>query len=225
MQKPFIVNDREKEAAHAYLTFLQNKGAPSGMLYLRSKFLDGFILNLADRIQTRKEFAYALEETLETLTQQDRSHALTTAREFFPFWMSDIKAIAMFEEYYAFSANDTKWEPKYTTLKALTNDLESVTLTAKESEALNAYIQAIIKHGADRSVVKTRSRLCKIILIRLREAPVINQATYRIAVDLTLPLFTQAEIKKVYLDVVREFYYFWVDDPAAEFKVFGKTQA
>lgn len=223
MQKLKIVNDREKEAANAYLAFLQNKGAPSGMLYLRSKFLDAFMLNLVGRVQSRKEFAYALEDILGNLPQTDRNHALTTAREFFPFWMSDIKAIAMFEEYYAFSANDTKWEPKYTTLKALTDDLKTVTLTEQESESLNAYIQVIMRHGADRSVVKTRSRLSKIILLRLREAPVINQATYRIAVDLTLPLFTQAEIKKVYLHVVREFYYFWINDPTAESKVFGNN--
>lgn len=215
--------ERERKTANAYLTFLQSKGAPSSMLYLRSKFLDAFILQLTGKIQTRKEFAYTLESVLENQSQDDRSHALNTGREFFPFWMNDIKAIAMFEEYYAFSANQANWMPKHKTLKSLTDELESEILTEQEKQSLDNYINAITKLGADNTVIETRTKLSKIILIRLREAPANNHATYRIAVDLTLPLFKRVEIKKLYLDVVREFYYFWRDDPAAMTKVFGKS--
>ena len=222
MQNSISANNREKEAADAYLTFLQSKGASSGMLYLRSKFLDVFTLKLTGKIQARKEFAYALEDTLTNLSQEDSNHALSTAREFFPFWMADIKAIAMFEEYYSFRASDLAWEPKHKTLEALTEGLDSEILTAQEDQALKAYIAVIMKLGADNAVIETRTKLSKIILIRLREAPEINHTTYRIAVDLTLPLFKTKEIKKLYLDIVREFYYFWRNDPAAETKVFGE---
>ncbi|PCI55071.1 MAG: hypothetical protein COB34_07410 [Methylophilaceae bacterium] len=218
-----MVNTREKEAADAYLKFLQSKGAPSGMLYLRSRFLDTFILKLKGKIQTRKEFAYALEEIIASLPidDKDRGNALSTAREFFPFWMNDIKAIAMFQEFYGFNVNEIKWEPKHTTLKALTDDLDLQKLTAAEEQSLQAYVQAITKLGADTAVVDTRSKLAKIILIRLRDAPTTNHAIYRISVDLTLQLFKTKEIKQLYLDVVREFYHFWTNDPDAEAKVFG----
>lgn len=221
MKKSPIVSSREKEAANAYLKFLQSKGAPSGMLYLRSRFLDTFMVKLAGKIQTRKEFAYALEEALAMLPHDDRNNALNTAREFFPFWMNDIKAIAMFEEYYGFSVKEIKWEPKHKTLKALTDELETEKLSDTESQSLNTYRQVIIKLGADKSVIETRSKLAKIILIRLRDAPVTNHVIYRMSVDLTLPLFKTKEIKQLYLDVVREFYYFWINDPDAEIKVFG----
>jgi hypothetical protein len=221
MKSTPVVNNREKEAANAYLKFLQSKGAPSGILYLRSRFLDTFMVRLTGKIQTRKEFAYALEETLAMLTLHERNNALNTAREFFPFWMNDIKAIAMFEEYYGFSVKDIKWEPKHQTLKTLTDELETEKLTDAESQSLNSYRQVIIKYGADKSVIDTRSKLAKIILIRLRDAPATNHVIYRMSVDLTLPLFKTKEIKQLYLDVVREFYYFWINDPDAEIKVFG----
>lgn len=223
VMKPSIVNNRDKEAANAYLKFLQGKGASSGMLYLRSRFLDAFMVRLAGKAQTRKEFACALEETLATLAHNDKNNALNTAREFFPFWMNDIKAIAMFEEYYGFSVQEIKWEPTHKTLKALTDDLETEKLTDAESQSLNTYRQVIIKLGADKSVIETRSKLAKIILIRLRDAPVANHVVYRMSVDLTLPLFKTKEIKQLYLDVVREFYYFWTNDPDAEIKVFGSS--
>jgi hypothetical protein len=221
MQKPPIVNHREKEAANAYLKFLQSKGASSGMLYLRSRILDAFTVKLAEKTHTRKDFAVALEETLAILSLNDRCSVLNTAREFFPFWMNDIKAIAMFHEYYGFSVKEINWEPKYKTLKALTDEMESEKLTDAESQALNSYRQIIMKHGAEKSVVETRSKLAKIILITLKDAPMTNHMIYRISVDLTLPLFKTKEIKQLYLDVVREFYYFWINDPDAEIKVFG----
>lgn len=221
MKNTATTNPREKEAANAYLNFLQSKGASSGILYLRSRFLDVFILKLKGKIQTRKEFAYALEEITAALSLEDKGNALSTAREFFPFWMDDIKAIAMFQEFYGFDTNEIKWEPEHTTLKELTDDLDIQKLTTIENKSLNAYIAAITKLGADRAVIETRTKLAKIILIRLKDAPITNHAIYRIAVDLTLPLFKTKEIKQLYLDVVREFYHFWTNDPNAEAKVFG----
>lgn len=215
-----VIHKREKAAAEAYLRFLQGKGAPSKMLYLRSKFLDAFMLDLTGRIQTRKEFAYALENTLQNITLEEKNNALSTAREYFPFWMDDIKAIAMFEEYYSLKLEEIEWQPKYTTLKEVTDNLDNEKLSTYENQSLTAYISAIKKFGASDTVIETRSKLAKIILVRLRDAPVENHAIYRISVDLTLPLFKVKEIKQLYLDVVREFYYFWMQDPDAEKKVF-----
>ncbi len=211
----------EREAADAYLAFLQSKGAQSRMLYLRSKFLDSFIKKLTGKMQTRNAFSYALEDTLKTVEKDEKNLALSTAREYFPFWMNDIKAIALFEEYYGFSTNEIIWEPKHKTLASLTKELDTTMLTEQEIQSLNTYLEAIIQLGADQTVVETRTKLSKIILIRLREAPMANHAAYRIAVDLTLPLFKTKEIKTLYLDVVREFYYFWKNDPDAESKVFN----
>lgn len=222
MKKNEIVNNREKEAADAYLRFLQSKGASTRMLYLRSRFLDTFTPKLKGKIQARKEFAIALEETITALPLTDRSNALSAAREFFPFWMNDIKAIAMFQEFYGFNVSEIEWKPKHSTLKEITDDLDTEAFTDAENLSLNAYLHVIIKRGADQSVVDIRTKLAKIILIRLRDAPTTNHAVYRLSVDLTLPLFKTNEIKQLYLDVVREFYYFWMNDPKAEAKVFGQ---
>lgn len=216
-----LVKSREKEAADAYLKFLQAKGASSRALYLRSKFLDTFMAKLAEKAQTRKEFAMSLELTLSVLSNDERNNALNTAREYFPFWMNDIKAIAMFEEYYGFNVSEIQWQPEHATLKKLTDELETTKLNDAESQSLNAYRHVLSQKGADKSVIDTRSKLAKIILLRLRDAPTNNHATYRISVDLTLPLFKTKEIRQLYLDVVREFYYFWNDDPDAGIKAFA----
>jgi len=218
-----MANAREKKAADAYLKFLQSKGASTSTLYQRSRFLDAFMIQLITKEQTRKAFAFALEETLISLPQEDRSNALNTAREYFPFWMNDIKAIAMFHEYYGFSTKEITWKPKHATLDALTKNLDNETFNDAETLSLKNYLQVIANLGADRTIVETRSKLVRIILIRLREAPIKNHAAYRISVDLTLPLFKTKEIRDLYLDVVREFYHFWENEPNAEELTFGKN--
>ncbi|QVL45404.1 MAG: hypothetical protein KFB94_09265 [Methylophilaceae bacterium] len=218
-----MAKTREKQAADAYLKFLQSKGASTNTLFLRSRFLDSLMIKLVIKEQTRKAFAFALEETLIQLPLEDRSNALNTAREYFPFWMDDIKAIAMFHEYYGFSTKEIKWKPKHSTLDALTKNLDGATFNTEENQSLTGYLQALTNLGADYSIIDTRSKLVKIILLRLREAPIKNHAAYRISVDLTLPLFKTKEIRDLYLDVVRDFYHFWENDPNAEALTFGKN--
>lgn len=217
-----MVKTREKQATDAYLKLLQSKGASTKTLYQRSRFLDALMIKLSTKEQTRKAFAFALEETLINLPKEDKSNALNTAREYFPFWMNDIKAIAMFQEYYGFSTKEITWKPKHNTLSALTKNLDSETFSDTESQSLRAYLKTIANLGADDSIISTRSKLVKIILLRLREAPIKNHAAYRISVDLTLPLFKTKEIRELYLDVVREFYHFWENEPNAEELTFGK---
>ncbi len=77
------------------------------------------------------------------------------------------------------------------------------------------YMQTLQDKGADNTLIDTRVKLAKILLMRLRDAPTGNQKAYRIAVDLTLPLFKADEIKQLFLLVIREFYYFWVDNENA----------
>jgi len=218
-----MANNREKEASDAYLKFLQSKGAPSGTLYHRSSFLDAFMLKLENKDQTRRAFALALEETIVNLPEANRSNALNTAREYFPFWMNDIKAIALFHEYYGFSTQEVEWTPKHTTLESLIKHLDEEVFNAEETFVLKKYLTTIASLGADKATIESRSKLAKIILLRLREAPIKNHAIYRVSVDLTLPLFKTQEIRDLYLEVVREFYHYWHNDPNAEALTFGEN--
>lgn len=210
---------REKEAINAYLKLLQTKGAASGILYKRSLFLDKLCLSLAGKTLDRTEYGQALDVVMKTIPTDDWHENLNTAREFYPFWMKDIKAIAAFNLHYGFDIETVQWKPLATSLKSLTDSLETEKFDASENWPLKAYTQALRYEGAEQSLVDTRVKLAKIILIRLRDAPVKNNKFYRTAVDLTLPLFTIKENRHLFLVVVREFYYFWTGSPDAASKV------
>jgi hypothetical protein len=200
---------REQVAINAYLKFLQSKGTPTGKLYQRSLFLDKLSPNLAKKSLIRTEFSVALNLTLATASTEEKIENLSIAREFYPFWMQDFKAIAAFNASYGFDVATIQWKPLPSTLNALTKSIDSTQFDEDEIKSLHTYMLAMLENGADKSIADTRSKLAKVILLRLRDAPVENNKTYRTAVDMILPLFIHNEIKQLFLTVVREFYDHW----------------
>lgn len=206
---------REKQAAEAYLRFLGKKGASAGVLYKRSLFLDSLLVLLADKAQDRAEYGYALTEVLKAVSAQEMLDCQNIAREFFPFWMNDVKAIAAFEQHYGYDVQPIKWQPLPASLDKLTESLEHEVFGEKDGFALLRYSRHLLETGAEQLVIDTRLQLAKVVLVRLRDAPVKNNKTYRMAVDMVLPLFKVEEIKALFLNVVREFFYFWMESHQA----------
>lgn len=200
---------REQIAINAYLKLLQNKGMSAGELYKRSAFLDKFAPNLNQKILTAADFSQALDDTVLDIATKDKSFTLEIAREFFPFWMQDIKTIAVFNASYGFDLTSIQWKPIPSSLDELTANIKELNFSKDEKKSLNNYMRTMLENGADKTIVDTRSKLAKLILIKLREAPVKNNKTYRMAVDMILPLFTIGEIRQLFLTVVSEFYMHW----------------
>lgn len=206
---------REKEAIDAYLKLLQAKGASSAVLHKRSAFLDQLVVRLAGVSLSGDAYREIVEEIMDAVPADGWHDSLTTAREFYPFWVKDFKAIAALNINPGFDVKPIDWKPVQATLKLLSDSLETTKFEAAENWPLKAYTQALRFEGAEQSLVDTRVKLAKIILIRLRTAPEKDNKAYRAAVDLTLPLFTIKHSRRLFLVVVREFYHFWSGNPDA----------
>ncbi len=210
---------REKEAIKAYLKLLQTKGAGEDVLQQRALFLDKLSVSLEGKALEGSEYREVIEALMETIPAEDWHPNLTTAREYYPFWVEDIKAIAALNRYPGFDVPPDQWRPEQVSLKSLTDSLETEKFDTSEMWPLKAYTQALRFEGAELSLVDTRVKLAKIILVRLRGAPLKNHKSYRTAVDLTLPLFNIKRNRRLFLVVVREFYHFWIGHPEAASKV------
>ncbi|MBA3695941.1 MAG: hypothetical protein H0W85_04070 [Methylotenera sp.] len=206
---------REKEAINAYIKLLQAKGADDSILEKRASFLDILAAQLAEKALDGPEYREAIEAVMETVPADSWHENLTTAREFYPFWVKDFKAIASLSINAGFDIHPSDWKPLSTSLKSIWDRLETEKFDTSENWPLKAYTQALRHEGAEQTVVDTRVKLAKVILIRLRDAPVRNHKSYRTAVDLTLPLFNIKQNRRLFLVVVREFYHFWTGNPDA----------
>lgn len=206
---------REKKAINAYLKLLQTKGAGEDVLQKRALFLDKLSPYLTDKVLDGNEYREVIDIVMETMPIEDWHDSLNAAREFYPFWVEDIKAIASLSLNAGFDIQPVQWKPLQTSLKSLWDSLETEKFDTSENWPLKAYTQALRFEGAEQSLVDTRVKLAKVILIRLRDAPVKNHKAYRTAVDLTLPLFNIKQNRRLFLVVVREFYHFWCGNPDA----------
>lgn len=206
---------RENEAIRAYLKLLQGKGATSAILHKRSVFLEKLIVYLAGKELDGNVYREAIENLMESILADDWHFALTSAREFYPFWREDIKAIAALNLNPGFDIEPLQWKPLPASLKSLMESITTEKFDVSETWPLKAYAQALRQEGSEQSLVNTRTKLAKIILVRLKNAPVKNHKSYRTAVDLTLPLFNIKNNRRLFLVVVREFYHFWIGNPDA----------
>ena len=208
--------NRETEALQAYLKLLQTKGANSLVLEKREVFLQKLNETLSVKILDGTEYREAIEEVMETMPAEGWHECLTAGREYYPFWMKDFKTIANLSRNSAFEIEVSTWQPiTATTLKVLWDSLDSEKFDTSENWPLKAYTQALRFEGAEQSLVDTRVKLAKLILVRLRDAPEKSRNHYRTAVDLTLPLFNIKQNRRLFLVVVREFYHFWTGNPEA----------
>ena len=165
---------RENLEIKAYAKLLQSKGADQNVLNIRTTFLEKLSSNLDKRELDGSEYREALEILMETIPADDWHASLTAAREFYPFWLQDIKAIAAFNSNPGFDVTPPSWKPLPATLQSLTDSLETEKFDVSENWPLKAYSQALRQEGSAQLLVDTRIKLAKIILIRLRDAPLKN---------------------------------------------------
>ncbi len=95
---------KEEKALSAYIKFLQGKNVSSEAIALRAKFLEKLTILLQGK-STREEYGSALETALKVEGNIERHQQLNIAREFFPFWIGDVKMIARMSETYGYDFN------------------------------------------------------------------------------------------------------------------------
>jgi hypothetical protein len=198
-------------AVLAYLNYLKLKGVADEVIAKRKRFVSEVANRLHQRPQMREVYAETLNQLMHDANQPQWLFDVTVAREFYPFWMEDVKAIARLRENLGFDVQSIAWKPLPTTLKSLSIMLESEVFSEQESVLLERYLQSLHQQVLPRHVVLVQLKLAKIMLLRLRDAPIQNNLVYRMAVDLTLPLFRQKKSRQLFLKVVREFFYLWME--------------
>jgi len=203
---------REHIALSAYLNLLERKGFTNVELRQREVIILKLIPWIENIHCNGNAFRDAVDQLFKTLEKPLWFSYLPVIREFFSFWVDDIKAVIAMNQDNVFGANLIKWKPGETELKGLWGSLDKHTLTRSEMQPLDEYEKVLRGNGVEEFVVNTCKKLAKLLLILLRNAPHKQPVAYRHALDANLTLFSSNEAYKVSLKVGREFYYFWKGD-------------
>ncbi len=208
-------HQREYQAQKAYFSFLKRKGASAEELQQRTNILeqlDPFLNAIPSNGSTYRQ---AVDSLLSQSDKADRPVILTVIREYFHFWMGDIKTIAALNQEQAFDVHLTQWQSFSGNLQQLWASLGQTTFSTTEIWACKAYDAVLGQKGYDKSVIETRVKLAKLLLLKLRTSEQLNAREYRNATDAMLSAFESPDLRHLFLQVVREFYYFWMADPQA----------
>lgn len=208
-------NSKELNALEAYLRLLAGKGAGNDVLAHRKESVLRMLPLLQQNPSNGNLYRDAVEAVLQGMERSAWPSFLNVAREYYYFWADDIKAIAAMHAEGDFDITHTPIATPDETIQRLWAGLDGEVFSVSEKWKLKGYTAALREEGAEKSVVDTRCRLVKLLLIRLRGLPDNNARSYRTAVNATLPLFAMRETRMLFLFVVREFYYFWIGDPDA----------
>ena len=209
-------SSREADAIQAYYNLLHGKGADDAILAQRDALLAELSPLLADLECTSTAYRQAVDDCLADKPAQRWPELLTIIREFYPFWRGDVKAVMQYADTVWFELHPISWQPAVIDLQSVWPALQSEKFETSELWALNGYVKALksMEHKQEMDI-ELRTRMAKLMLLRLREAPMTEKNAFRITADATLPLFNLKNTRHLFLNAVREFYYFWAAHPDA----------
>ncbi len=210
------IQEREQQALEVYIKLLTTKGFGPDTFVPRVNFLNRLIPLLSDKELNGHEYRIAIETLMDSVEETDWPESLTIAREYYPFWLNDLKAVAQLSKNTPKDTLPIDWQPIQVTLSALWHTVDAEKFDTTDSWALKGYTKALRFENADQTLIDTRLKLAKILLVRLRDAPNKDNKFYRTTVDATLPLFEVKKNRRLFLVVVREFFHFWAGNPEAD---------
>ena len=220
-----MIEQREKDAQQIYYKLLTAKGFDSNTLNQRTRFLNKLLPLLAKKEFTGAEFRLAIETLMDSIDKADWPESLLIAREYYPFWINDLKAVARFNKNTSTDQLPIEWKPLNVSLSELWQKVDEEKFGTTDSWALKGYTKALRFENAEPTLIETRLKLAKILLMQLKDAPNKSNQIYRTAVDATLPLFDVKKNRRLFLVVVREFFNFWAGNPDAEKYVLNSNAA
>jgi hypothetical protein len=207
---------REQQALEVYIKLLTGKGFGPDTFVSRVNFLNKLMPLLANKELNGISYRVAIEALMDSVAEEDWPESLVIAREYYPFWANDLKAVAQMSKNTPVDTLPIDWQPKQVALSALWHTVDEQKFDTTDSWALKGYTKALRFENADQTLIDTRLKLAKILLVRLRDAPEKSNKAYRTTVDATLPLFEVKKNRRLFLVVVREFFHFWAGNPDAE---------
>ncbi len=210
-----MTSKRENEALKAYFNILEKRGATADDIRRREPIFSKLISYLEGKPCDGSTYREAVEELLTHIKHEEWPYCLSVVREYFHFWMNDIKAIVKLEFKSDLNFKAINGEDIQDNLNTIWNQIDSEKFTMVEMWPIKSYIHALKSEGGEKTLIETRVKLVKLLLINMRKLADQNSQNYRYSVDASLPLFKSKETRSLFLEVVREFYYFWIGDPNA----------
>lgn len=203
---------REQEAQKAYVRLLTGQGVSQRVLVQREFVIVRLSAFLKEIPADGSHYRLAVDRFIASIDPAEIPTVLPVIREFFSFWVRDIKAIAAMSQAKVFSGSTPVTTVTQDELFKDWYELDKTILSSQEKQTLENFEQVTLIRGLEPAIFKERMRMAKCLLLSLRNISYKQSHSYRQMVDRNLPLFNALGSQHTFLSVSREFYYFWRGD-------------
>lgn len=200
---------REEEAQKAYVKLLTGQGVSQRVLVQREFIIIRLSAFLKDIPCDGTHYRQAVDRFIGSIDAAEIPTVLPVIREFFSFWLGDIKAIAAMSQAKVFHGSPATPTLTQDELFKQWYELDKTPLQAQEQQIFDTFAAAASTQHSDENTLKERLRMAKFLLVSLRPVSYKQSYSYRQTVDRNLPLFTAIGIQHAFLSLSREFYAFW----------------
>ena len=219
------ITELDAEALEAYSNLLQSKGASKSSIYSRQHFLRYTLVKLKGKKKDAKSYGDAILIALKTIANNETLYFFrAVGREFYPFWVNDLKSISLMNATGGFTREPAKIQIDET-LVELGKKLDDLPWEERETDLIHSYLKVLKTQGADFRSMRFRQKLLKLLVFKLRGLPM-DGIAYRAVVDAILTLLPpkNAQYRTLFLQMAREFYYFWSGDTSAASHVHHQSE-
>lgn len=203
-----------EDALEAYLNLIHRKGASDQVVEERRQLLKKLTALLDGRPKDIELFRQAVDAYLERCPHEDRVTALTCAREYYYFWLGDMKKLAELTSRSGFTIHN----PRMDIAASLDELLQRMAAAgfSRFPPSLEIYLGKLFEGGMKERQIAPREQILKAMLYLLDGQPY-KPENYRIAVDaMLLQLkFDDDESRVAFLQLAREYFYYWLSFPPA----------
>jgi hypothetical protein len=199
-------------ALTAYVSLLKGKGAATSLVTRRKHILRHMLTALesqSDQFIHDDDAGYrrAVDNTISRFPDEQQFEIISAAREFYPFWMGDLKTIARLNAADALALDHAPVDVRGT-LVEMFERMDNDPWSRQKQDSLVEYIKQLNALGQGDAVIDIRERLLQLLLFVIRHAEP-TPTSYRAGVDAMLTLFAKEDARRLFVDVAREFFYFW----------------
>ncbi|MFC4158091.1 hypothetical protein [Chitinimonas lacunae] len=209
---PTYESQHAETSLAAYLNLLKTKGAATSLINQRKHILRHLLSALeaqAGRFIDDDDAGYrrAVDQIQNNFPNEQQIEIISAAREFHPFWLGDLKTIARLNSAEALTLDPVPLDISGSLIDMFER-MDRHPWSQQEPECLQHYLVELSARGADDAVIDLRERLLKLLLFVIRDAMPMPTA-YRAGVDAMLTLFSKEDTRRAFIDVAREFFYYW----------------
>lgn len=154
-------------------------------------------------------YRLAVSPFLAQMMEDERAFCTQLVREFYPYWMAELSTYEAKDGLMVFGNMLKNRTIASKSLLGLWEKAESELLSDAELTLLEHFTNDMLEKEMAEDAVDTRSKIARILTVELRNQQAKNHFDYRLTVEKIQALINNHDLKAFFVQVSRDFYYFW----------------